>query len=109
MCNLLVWLTQRTFRQRTELTTAQRDILTALGIDAPKKIIELGPLTGNALTSTNLTAWTHLSGGAQPFPQLRPQIPCPGPTSAAEPGAELNHSTVIPVGLDHLPGVEVGS
>jgi hypothetical protein len=33
-----------TFRQRTELTAAQRDILTKLGIDAPKKIIELGPL-----------------------------------------------------------------
>jgi hypothetical protein len=32
-----------TFRQRTELTTAQRDILAKLGIDAPKKIIELGP------------------------------------------------------------------
>ena len=32
-----------TFRQRTELTTAQRDILTKLGIDPPKKIIELGP------------------------------------------------------------------
>jgi hypothetical protein len=32
-----------TFRQRTELTTAQRDILTQLGIDPPKKIIELGP------------------------------------------------------------------
>ncbi len=32
-----------TFRQRTELTTAQRDILTQLGVDAPKKIIELGP------------------------------------------------------------------
>jgi transposase len=31
------------FRQRTELTTAQRDILGKLGIDAPKKIIELGP------------------------------------------------------------------
>ena len=34
-----------TFRQRTELTTAQRDILTKLDIDAPKKIIELGPAT----------------------------------------------------------------
>ena len=32
-----------TFRQRTELTTAQRDILTKLGVDPPKKIIELGP------------------------------------------------------------------
>jgi len=32
-----------TFRQRTELTTAQRDILTQLGVDPPKKIIELGP------------------------------------------------------------------
>ncbi len=32
-----------TFRQRTELTTAQRDILAKLGIDAPRKIIELGP------------------------------------------------------------------
>jgi hypothetical protein len=32
-----------TFRQRTELTTAQRDILTKLGIDPPKKIVELGP------------------------------------------------------------------
>ena len=32
-----------TFRQRTELTTAQRDILTKLSIDPPKKIIELGP------------------------------------------------------------------
>jgi Transposase DDE domain len=32
-----------TFRQRTELTTAQRDILTKLGIDPPRKIIELGP------------------------------------------------------------------
>ncbi len=32
-----------TFRQRTELSTAQRDILTKLDIDAPKKIIELGP------------------------------------------------------------------
>ena len=32
-----------TFRQRTELTTAQRDVLTKLGIDLPKKIIELGP------------------------------------------------------------------
>jgi Transposase DDE domain len=30
-----------TFRQRTELTPAQRAILTKLGIDAPKKIIEL--------------------------------------------------------------------
>jgi transposase len=34
-----------TFRQRTELTTAHRDILTKLGIDPPKKIIELGPPT----------------------------------------------------------------
>jgi hypothetical protein len=32
-----------TFRQRTELTTAQRDILAKLGVDPPKKIIELGP------------------------------------------------------------------
>jgi hypothetical protein len=32
-----------TFRQRTELSPAQRDILAALGIDPPKKIIELGP------------------------------------------------------------------
>ena len=32
-----------TFRQRTELTTAQRDILGKLSIDPPKKIIELGP------------------------------------------------------------------
>jgi hypothetical protein len=32
-----------TFRQRTELTTAQRDILAQLGVDAPKKIIDLGP------------------------------------------------------------------
>ena len=32
-----------TFRQRTELSAAQRDILTKLGIDPPKKIIELGP------------------------------------------------------------------
>jgi transposase len=32
-----------TFRQRTELTTAQRDILTKLCIDPPKKIVELGP------------------------------------------------------------------
>ena len=30
------------FRQRTELSTAQRDILAQLGIDAPKKVIELG-------------------------------------------------------------------
>jgi hypothetical protein len=34
-----------TFRQRTELTTTQRDILTKLGVDTPKKIIELGPAT----------------------------------------------------------------
>jgi hypothetical protein len=34
-----------TFRQRTELTTAQRDILDKLDIDPPKKIIELGPPT----------------------------------------------------------------
>ena len=32
-----------TFRQRTELSTAQRHILDKLGVDAPKKIIELGP------------------------------------------------------------------
>ncbi|ALE76892.1 hypothetical protein FRP1_29435 (plasmid) [Pseudonocardia sp. EC080625-04] len=32
-----------TFRQRTELTTAQSDILDKLDIDPPKKIIELGP------------------------------------------------------------------
>ena len=32
-----------TFRQRTELTTAQRDILTRLSVEPPKKIIELGP------------------------------------------------------------------
>ncbi len=32
-----------TFRQRTELTTEQRDILSKLGIAPPKKIIELGP------------------------------------------------------------------
>jgi IS4 transposase len=32
-----------TFRQRTELTAAQRDILGKLGIDAPKKIIDLTP------------------------------------------------------------------
>lgn len=31
-----------TFRQRTELTAAQRTILDKLGIDPPKKIIELG-------------------------------------------------------------------
>ncbi|MBP2369622.1 hypothetical protein JOF36_005318 [Pseudonocardia parietis] len=31
-----------TFRQRTELSAAQRDILTKLGVDTPKKIIELG-------------------------------------------------------------------
>jgi transposase len=31
-----------TFRQRTELTTGQRDILDKLGIDPPKKIIKLG-------------------------------------------------------------------
>src|SRR5207244_4519638 len=32
-----------TFRQRTELTTTQRDILARLDIDPPKNIIELGP------------------------------------------------------------------
>jgi hypothetical protein len=32
-----------TFWQRTELSTAQRDILAQLGVEAPKKIIELGP------------------------------------------------------------------
>ena len=32
-----------TFRQRTEITPVQRDILDKLGVDAPKKIIELGP------------------------------------------------------------------
>ena len=32
-----------TFRQRTELTAAQRTILGKLGIDAPKKIIDLTP------------------------------------------------------------------
>jgi hypothetical protein len=32
-----------TTTRRTELSTAQRNILTKLGIDAPKKIIELGP------------------------------------------------------------------
>jgi transposase len=32
-----------TFRQRTELSTAQRDILAKLDVDPPKKIIELGP------------------------------------------------------------------
>jgi transposase len=32
-----------TFRQRTQLLAAQRDILTALNVDPPKKIIELGP------------------------------------------------------------------
>lgn len=32
-----------TFRQRTELTAAQRGILGKLGIDPPKKIIEPGP------------------------------------------------------------------
>ncbi len=31
-----------TFRQRTELTTEQRDILGKIGIEPPKKIIELG-------------------------------------------------------------------
>lgn len=30
------------FRQRTEITPAQRDILDKLGVDAPEKIIELG-------------------------------------------------------------------
>jgi hypothetical protein len=34
-----------TFRQRTELTTEQHDILGKLSIDPPKKIIELGPPT----------------------------------------------------------------
>jgi transposase len=34
-----------TFRQRTELTTEQRDILGKLDIEPPKKIIELGPPT----------------------------------------------------------------
>ena len=37
-----------TFRQRTELTTAQRDVLAQLGVDAPKKIIELGPPTATS-------------------------------------------------------------
>jgi hypothetical protein len=32
-----------TFRQRTELSAAQRTILNKPGIDPPKKIIELGP------------------------------------------------------------------
>jgi hypothetical protein len=32
-----------TFRQRTELTSEQRDILGKLDLDPPKKIIELGP------------------------------------------------------------------
>jgi hypothetical protein len=50
-----------TFGQRTELTTAQRDILTQLGVDAPKKIIELG--RGDVLTSTNTTAWTQACPG----------------------------------------------
>ena len=35
--------TAGTFRRRTELSTAQRDILAKLRIDPPKKIIELGP------------------------------------------------------------------
>src|SRR5437879_12691205 len=32
-----------TFRQATELTKPQRDILAALGLDPPKKIIEISP------------------------------------------------------------------
>ena len=51
-----------TFRQRTELTNAQRDLLAKLGIAAPKKIIELGP-PPQRLTSTNTTAWTHACPG----------------------------------------------
>jgi len=34
-----------TFRQRTELTPAQRDILAKLAIEPPKKIIELAAPT----------------------------------------------------------------
>jgi len=44
-----------TFRQRTEITPAQRDILDKLGVDAPKKIINSGRHP-HALTSTNITA-----------------------------------------------------
>ena len=71
-----------TFRQRTELTTAQRDILTKLGIDAPKKIIELGPATERPDQHEHHRLDTRPSRRPSAFPQVKPQIPCPAPTSA---------------------------
>ena len=85
-----------TFRQRTELTTAQRDILAKLRIDPPKKIIELGPPPQRPDQHEPHRLDTRLSGGVQTFPQVNPQIPCPAPTSAAEPGPGRRCRTAAP-------------
>ena len=42
-----------TFRQRTELTKPQRDLLTALDITAPKKVLEVRAGTGDPAPSRN--------------------------------------------------------
>ena len=77
-----------TFRQRTELTTAQRDVLAKLRIDPPKKIIELGPPPRRPDQHKPHRLDTRLSGGFKRSRRSNPQIPCPAPTSAAEPGAK---------------------
>jgi hypothetical protein len=46
------------FRQRSDLSTAQRDILSKLGIAHPKDHRTRAPAS-NVLTGTNITAWIH--------------------------------------------------
>ena len=74
------------FRQRTELTSAQRDTLTALGIDHPRRSSSSGcPQRPDQHEHDRLD--TRLSSSAHPFPAGHTQDSgCPGPPSAAEPG-----------------------
>jgi hypothetical protein len=51
-----------TFRQRTELTTAQRDILSKLASTRATRSSNSGRHR-HVLTSTNITAWTHACPG----------------------------------------------
>lgn len=56
--------------QRTELTAAQRDILTTLAIDPPKKIIELSWPPTRRSNQAQRSAGHACPGGDHPFPQV---------------------------------------
>jgi hypothetical protein len=66
------------------------------GIDPRNKIIELGPSPARPDQHEHHRLDTRLSRRLPTSPQVKPQLPCPAPTSAAEPGLQDDREGTTP-------------